>query len=102
MRPTRDMLTRAPLGFLLRVFTVDCRHTETPAMTCVVIRRSYAHLEGGLLRALRELGRMTVLVDRRHGERRRISETVASERRCVDRRQQKIEVVEILVPNELP
>jgi len=87
----------APLGILLRVLTTNPRPKDLQGMIYLILRRPYAHLEDDLLRAVEELGEVRVLVDRRHGERRRIQQLVAAQRRRGDRRRDKHEVVEIVV-----
>ena len=94
---------QAGLGLLFRILTVDPRRTGVRnSMTYVVIRQPYAHLEEGLLRSLKGLGQVEVVVDRRSAERRQRPRAVASERRSAQRRRDKVEIVEILVPGYLP
>ena len=66
------------------------------SVTYLVIRRDFCHLEN----ELRRIGDVTVIVDRRHRERREIHARVSVERRRAERRGAIEELGEIVIVNQ--
>jgi hypothetical protein len=64
-------------------------------MMSIIIRRPYACLKKGLCSTFKGQEDVTVIVDRRYGERRTGTQPVESERRRADQRGPKEELVEV-------
>ncbi|NOR21481.1 MAG: hypothetical protein GQ476_02105 [Candidatus Aminicenantes bacterium] len=62
----------------------------------IVIMRPYAHLEKELRAAFKGQEDVKVILDKRHGERRRRRQAVAIECRKADRRRPKEELIEVI------
>jgi hypothetical protein len=83
----------SPAGFLLRIFKATPLPGASRPVTYVVIRRPYSHFDD----ELRRIGDVTVIVDRRSGERREVKRPVAVERRRSERRRAKEDLGEMVI-----
>jgi hypothetical protein len=71
--------------FLITILMATAGRMEDRGNMSIIIRRPYAYLEGELREAFESQTDVTVVVDRRHGERRTRQESVSDERRRFDR-----------------
>lgn len=91
-----------PSRFVLRIAETMGEPAISSAKMLLVLMRPYAHLEGEMRKEFDGLDDVEVIVDRRFGE-RRVGERrkggppLASERRLADRRQEKEEVLHIIL-----
>lgn len=81
--------------FLVKILRATARSGGTPPGMCIVIRRPYADLEQELRHAFEGQDDVQILVDRRHGERRRRPDAVDLDRRRAERRKPADEIVEV-------
>jgi len=86
-------------SLLLKILAVNPGLGENREMTYIVIRPPYAYLEEELRRPFGDQRDVTVLVDKRFGERRLTREAPAAERRHADRRRVKEELLEVVIVN---
>ena len=63
----------------------------------IVIRQPYAHLENELRNVFKGQDDVKVILDKRHGERRKESKAVAADRRKSDQRTPKEDLVEVVI-----
>ncbi|PYQ19183.1 MAG: hypothetical protein DMF79_13230 [Acidobacteria bacterium] len=68
-------------------------------MTYIVIRPPYAYLEEELRRPFGDQRDVTIMVDKRYGERRLTQRPPDAERRHADRRRVKEELLEVVIVN---
>jgi len=87
-------------AFVVTVLGVTEGSWQNPARMLLIVRRPYAHLEERLRRAFEGRADVDVLPDRRRGERRRDVRTVEAERRRVERRTSKEEIVEVVIQGD--
>lgn len=89
--------------FLLKIFTGGFQREESreTGLLVIIIRRPFAHLEERFRRVFEGQEDVKVIVDRRHGDRRRSAEPVGLERRQADRRGWKDEIGEVVVLERL-
>src|SRR5213592_522023 len=87
-------------AFIVSLFGVTEELGHNPAKMRLIVRRPYAHLEERLRRAFEGRADVEVLPDRRRGERRRDVRTVEAERRRVERRTSKEEIVEVVIQGD--
>ena len=96
------MNMQLPPRFALRIAETIGEPATSSAKMLLVLMRPYAHLEGEMRREFDGQDDVEVIVDRRFGE-RRIGERrkggppLASERRQIDRRREKEEVLHIIL-----
>lgn len=83
--------------FLIKILGATSPLAGNPGELYLIIRRPHAYLEESLRRALEGDDDVTVVVDRRSGERRTSMHPVALERRRTDRRRQREEVLEVVI-----
>ena len=88
---------RSLCGFLLMIFQSASVLVEKTGDTCIIVKRRYANLREELQRVLKGQDDVTVLIDKRRGERRRSEEPVSIERRRADRRKPKEALVEVVI-----
>ena len=88
---------RLPAGFLLRIAKATQLEAEEFRKMSIIIRQPYAHLEEELLTAFEGQEDVSVILDRRFDERRTITQSVAKDRRELDRRAQKEELVQVVI-----
>jgi hypothetical protein len=81
--------------FVVKIVRAAAGRPEARVNMTIVIRRAFEHLETELRQAFEGQRDVQVIVDRRHGERRRRSVPVTSERRHADRRVQIQEIAEV-------
>ncbi len=86
-------------GLLLRVLSVNPGLGEHREMTYIVIRPPFAYLEEELRRPFDDQRDVTIMVDKRHGERRLTHQPPDAERRHGDRRRVKEELLEVVIVN---
>ncbi len=86
-------------GLLLKIFRVNPGLGEHREMTYIVIRPPYAYLEEELRRPFGDQRDVTIMVDKRYGERRLTQQTPDAERRRADRRRVKEELLEVVIVN---
>lgn len=63
----------------------------------IIIRQPYKHLFKEMCRTFGANGTVKVMVDRRHGQRRKKSRPVKSERRQANRRRSKEDLLEVVL-----
>jgi hypothetical protein len=89
------------MSYLPRFLFNICKDKVTPEQEAgtmsVIIQRPYAYLKAQLRRAFEREGDVNVIVDRRHRERRASRQLFAAERRRVDRRTSKEQLVEVIL-----
>jgi hypothetical protein len=86
-----------PPVFLMRIAKKAYLPEEEAGIMTVVVRRTYASLEKKLRSAFKEQEDIRVILDRRHGERRKRQQPVAIDRRKADCRRPKEELVEVAI-----
>ncbi len=93
-----------PSGFVLKTVRASAKPREETGegKMLLVVGSRYAHLQKALMEAFDGQGDVQILVDRRKGERRQGERrkgggAVLSERRQMDRRKHKEEVLEIIL-----
>jgi len=93
-----------PSGFVLRTVraSAESREETGKGKMLLIVGSRYAHLRKVLLEAFDGQGDVEILVDRRKGERRKRERRkgggpVLSERRQIDRRKRKEEVLEVIL-----
>ena len=86
------------VDFIMKIAKSTPSSEENPGITSIIIRQPYAHLEKELRRAFNREEDVKVIVDRRYGERRKRLQAVEIERREVDKRRPKEELVEVVIP----
>ena len=87
----------SPLKFTMRIAKKAHLSEEEAGTMTIVVQQPYAHLERELRSAFKGQKDVKVILDRRHGERRKRRQAVGGERRKSDRRYQKEEMVEVVV-----
>ena len=83
--------------FLLAIATRTSPPEKGAGAMTIIVQRPYARLEKELRSTFAGQKGVTVIVDRRFGERRVAGQTVALERRRADRRTPKQELVRVLL-----
>jgi len=91
-------MTSVP-GLLLKILAVNPGLGENREMTYIVLRPPYAYLEDELRRPFGDQRDVTILVDKRFGERRLTLQPPAADRRRADRRRAKEELLEVVIVN---
>ena len=86
-----------PPKFTMRIAKKAQLSEEEAGIMTIVVQRPYAHLEKELRRAFKGQEDVKVILDRRHGERRKRPQAVAAERRKADQRRPTEEIVEVVV-----
>jgi hypothetical protein len=86
-----DSLSR----FLITILMAPAGPAEERERMCIVVRRPYAHLERELRRTFENHRDVTVVVDRRHRERRAPEHSRSDDRRRGDRRRSAEHIVEV-------
>lgn len=86
-----------PPKFTMRIAKKAHLSEEEAGIMTIVVHPAYAHLERELRRAFKGQEDVKVILDRRHGERRKKPQAVAAERRKADQRCPKEEIVEVVV-----
>ena len=86
-----DSLSR----FLITILMAAATPAQERERMCIVVRRPYAHLERELRRTFGNQDDVTVVVDRRHRQRRAPEHSRPDERRRGDRRRSAEHIVEI-------
>lgn len=84
-------------GLLIRILKSKPASDKGTEKMSIIIRRPYAHLEEELIRIFNGQADVTVIVDRRYTERRTKKEPYPSERRRLERRRMKEELVEVVI-----
>jgi hypothetical protein len=87
-----------PNDFLMKITKSTPSSGESPRITSIIIRPSYAHLERELRETFDKEEDVKVIVDRRYDERRKRQQAVEIERRKDERRRTKEELVEVVIP----
>ena len=88
---------RLPAGFLLRIAKATHLPDKKNRRMDIVIRQPYAHLEEELRNTFIGQKDVNIILDRRHGERRTGTKSIAKDRRKADRRTPKDELVEVVI-----
>jgi hypothetical protein len=88
---------RLPIEFLLRIAKTTQTPDEEFTKMCIIIRPRYAHLEEELLRTFGKQNDVCIILDRRCSDRRKKNQSVTTDRRRVDRRSQKEELVDVVI-----
>jgi len=83
--------------FLLAIATRTSPPEKGAGAMTIIVQRPYARLEKELRSTFAGQKGVTVIVDRRHAERRRKVEPLPLERRHGDRRRSKEQLLEVLV-----
>jgi hypothetical protein len=86
-----------PPEFLLKIAKATSPPEQGLGKMSIIVRQPYSHLEKELLKTFKGQEDVRVLVDKRKGERRLISDSVAVDRRRSDRRSPKEELVEVVL-----
>lgn len=86
-----------PPVFQMRIAKKACLPEEGAGIMTIVVQQTYAHLEKELRSAFKEQEDIRVILDRRHGERRKRPKAVAIDRRKADCRRPKEELVEVVI-----
>ena len=86
-------------GLLLKILRVNPGLGENREMTYIVIRPPYAYLEDELRQPFGEQRHVTIIVDKRYGERRLAQQPPDADRRRADRRRVKEELLEVVIVN---
>ena len=86
-----------PPVFLMRINKKDSLPKESAGIMTIVVMRPYARLEKELRSAFKGDDDVKVILDKRSGERRKRLQAVTKERRMVDRRRPKEELVEVAI-----
>jgi hypothetical protein len=84
-------------GFLIKFRKATNRLGQEIGVMSIIIRRPYAHLEEEIRNTFKGQEGVRVLVDQRNGDRRKDTRPVKHERRKVDRRRAKYEVLEVVI-----
>lgn len=87
----------SPPKFTMRIAKKAHLSEEEAGIMTIVVHRAYAHLERELRRAFKGQEDVKVILDRRHGERRKSMKAIAADRRKADRRHRKEDIVEVVV-----
>jgi len=95
-------MTSSLPGLLLKILRVNPGLGEHREMTYIVIRPPYAYLEEELRRPFGDQEDVSIMVDKRYGERRLTQQTPAAERRRTDRRRVKEQLLEVVLVNGAP
>jgi hypothetical protein len=82
--------------FLMRILRTTVA-PEAGRRICIVVQRPYEYIEGDLRQGFVGEGDVEITVDRRHGERRTRTQSIALERRRVDRRQLVERIVDVVL-----
>jgi hypothetical protein len=90
------MMTALP-EFLLAIATRTSPSEHGAGVMTIIVQRPYARLERELRSSFAGQKGVTVIVDRRFGERRLTGQPVSVERRRADRRMPKQELVRVLL-----
>ena len=88
---------RLPVEFLLRIAKTTQPPDEEHSRVCIIIRPRYAHLEEELLKTFSKQNDVCIILDRRCSDRRIKTKPVTTDRRRVDRRIQKEELVDVVI-----
>ena len=88
---------RLPVDFLLRIAKTTQPSAEEFTRMCIIIRPRYAHLEEEFLRTFSKQNDVCIILDRRYSERRKKTQPVTPDRRCIDRRSPKEELVDVVI-----
>jgi hypothetical protein len=83
--------------FLLAIATRTSAPEQAAGAMTIIVQRPYARLEKELRSTFAGQKGVSVMVDRRYGERRVTGQPVAVERRRADRRTPKQELVRVLL-----
>jgi hypothetical protein len=83
--------------FLLKIIKPAATSGEEGAIMSIIIQRPYSHLEKELRSVFKGEKDVKIIVDRRFGERRKSQQAVEVERRLVDQRQPKEELIEAVI-----
>lgn len=83
--------------FLIRILGATPGLGGNPGRVYLIIRQSHAYLEEGLREAFEGHEGVKVIVDRRSGERRASSQSVAVDRRRTDRRKPTEELLQVVI-----
>ena len=83
--------------FLLSIAKASVPPEKHPGSMCIIIKRSYSHLENELQKTFEGQEDVKIIVDRRYGERRVSVHPVSEDRRRADRRKKKEPLVEAVV-----
>ena len=83
--------------FLMKIAKLKSAPEQQAGQMSIIIKRPYVHLEKELRTAFGRQEDVQLIVDRRHGERRRKNQQVSVERRKTDRRKEKEMLVEVII-----
>jgi hypothetical protein len=89
-------------SLLLRILGASRESDPTSGTIYVVVRRRYTFLAAGLRKAFEGQEDVRIIVDRRQGDRRKRSWSVATERRRSDRRTNQEELFDIVIVPRSP
>jgi len=81
----------------MKIAKKDSLPEEMAGTMTIVVMRPYARLEKELRTAFRGADDVKVIIDKRSGERRKKLQAVTKDRRMVDRRRPKEELVEVAI-----
>jgi hypothetical protein len=91
----KEVMTSLPSGFLMKIISPASGIEQSPCTMSIIIRQPYTHLLKEMCRTFGGDEDVTVMIDRRCGQRRREKQPVELERRRIDRRRPKEELVEV-------
>jgi hypothetical protein len=83
--------------FLFKIIKPAATSGEGAGIMSIIIQRPYSHLEKELCSVFKGEKDVKIIVDRRFGERRSTQQPVEVERRLVDQRQPKEELIEAVI-----
>lgn len=83
--------------FKIRIARETHMPEEKSGNMTIVVFKPYAHLQRELQNAFQGQEDVKIILDRRHGERRKIQKAVERERRSGDRRKSKQEIAEVAI-----
>jgi hypothetical protein len=84
-------------GLQLKIGKATVQPEQGAGTISMIIQRPYVYLKAQLRRAFEPEGDVNIIVDRRYRERRASRQPFAAERRRVDRRTSKEQLVEVIL-----
>ena len=91
----KEVVTPLPSGFLMKIINSDPGIGQSPGTMSIVIRQPFTHLLKEMCKTFRGKEDVTVMLDRRCGQRRTERQSVKLERRQAERRRPTQELVEV-------
>ena len=91
----KEVVTLLPSGFLMKIISSDPGIRKSPCAMSIIIRQPYTHLLKEMYKTFAGKEDVTVMVDRRCGQRRTERRPVKLERRQAERRRPTQELVEV-------